>query len=159
MLPLPFPELTPTALPSCHQASKTVLVECPVTVVIAVTLLLLSSLGEAKKSPRTPLTLQGHDGFPLCAQYSVDHTHSPGDGVSVPAPQAHALWLEVTLQLGPADPDFTSQTLPHSTRVPVLASILTPPSNCRAGRAHLMVLGHLFSAHGAVATDPFQYGC
>lgn len=83
-------ESTPTAaLLSCHQALNAALVECPMTVVITVTLLLLPCLGEAKRSPHSPVTLQGNDGFPHCvlqATQWIPHPQ-PRGGVSVLAPE------------------------------------------------------------------------
>lgn len=111
------PKPTPTAaLLSCHQAPNAALVECPVTLVITVTLPILPCLGEAKRSPYSPLTLQGNDGFPFCVPQAtqwIPHSQPRGWGFC-PGPQAHALSSGSQQILTP----FYLPTPPHVTCVP-----------------------------------------
>lgn len=87
---------------------------------MAVTLPLLSCLGEAKRSPHSPLALQGNDGLPLCAaSHSVDHT-AQGMGFLFWPPSSCTIWLEVPSQLVPADPEpaISPNPSPNGTHVP-----------------------------------------
>lgn len=96
---------------------------------MAVTLPLLSCLGEAKRSPHIPLTLQGNDGSPFCVQQATQWITFTALGMgflSWPL-SSRIVWLEVTFQLVPVDPDPTlpPNPSPMAHVSPVLTPILT----------------------------------
>lgn len=95
---------------------------------MAVTLPLLSCLGEAKRSPHSPLALQGNDGLPLCVQRATQWITQPRGWGFCSGPQAHAQFGLKSLpswSLQILSPPYLPTPPPMVHMSPVLASILT----------------------------------
>lgn len=107
-------------------------------VVTDVTLPLLPCLGEAKRSPRGPWTLQGNGGSPLCMQQVTQRIPLTAQGMGFLSRPLNprTVWLEVTFQWVPAVPDPIlpyPDPSPMAHVTPVLASIFTAATQLWAG--------------------------